>query len=119
MATLTTPPRGENATLSIIASGTVITGDIVADGVVKIEGEVNGNVQAGQQVLVSRGGTIRGDVRTRQAVVGGTVAGSVVADERVEVQSTASIEGDVATQRLVVMEGGRINGGLEMRVPSA
>ncbi len=42
--------------LSIIGAGMRVVGDISADGVVKIEGSVNGTVRAAKQVLVARGG---------------------------------------------------------------
>ena len=41
--------------LSIIGAGMRVVGDISADGVVKIEGSVNGTVRAAKQVLVARG----------------------------------------------------------------
>ena len=65
--------RGENAGLSIIACGTTIIGDIETDGVVKIEGRVQGTIRAGGQVLVAKGGVIQGDVFTREAVIGGEI----------------------------------------------
>ncbi len=100
--------------LSIIASGTVITGDVKSDGTVKVEGEVLGNVHAGQQVLLARGSRVKGDVQSREAVIGGIVEGAIHATERVEIQATAIVQGNVTTQRLVIAEGGRVNGGLEM-----
>ena len=100
--------------LSIIASGTIITGDVTTDGTVKVEGEVLGNVHAGQQVLLARGSRVRGDVQTREAVIGGMVEGAIRASERVEIQATAVVQGDVTTQRIVIAEGGQVNGALEM-----
>jgi cytoskeletal protein CcmA (bactofilin family) len=106
--------RRADGGLSIIASGTVITGDVKTDGTVKVEGEVLGNVVAGQQVLLARGSRVRGDVQTREAVIGGVVEGAIRASERVEIQSTAVVQGDVTTQRIVIAEGGQVNGALEM-----
>jgi len=111
-------PRRADGGLSIIASGTVITGDVRTEGTVKIEGEILGNVQAGQQVLLARGSRVRGDVQTREAVIGGLVEGSIRAGERVEIQATAIVQGDITTQRIVIAEGGQVNGGLEMKKPS-
>lgn len=128
MALLRDEPKGNSRAdlrradggLSIIASGTVITGDVRTEGTVKIEGEILGNVQAGQQVLLARGSRVRGDVQTREAVIGGLVEGSIRAGERVEIQSTAIVQGDIVTQRIVIAEGGQVNGGLEMKkVPAA
>lgn len=107
--------RTDSATISIIAASTVVTGDVVTDGVLKVEGQVIGNVKAGQQLLVARGGSVQGNIETIQAVIGGVVTGNVRAGDRVEIQGAASVEGDVVAQRLVVLEGGRLNGSLEMR----
>jgi len=108
-ASRTPLPSGEGA-LSIIAAGMRIIGDIETDGVVKIEGRVEGSIKAGRQVLIGRQGEVVGDITTREAVVGGHVQGTVVASERLEVQSTSTITGDINTRAVAVMEGGRING---------
>lgn len=122
MALLHDDPKGNSKAdmrradggLSIIAAGTIITGDVRTDGTVKVEGEVLGNVHAGQQVLLARGSRVKGDVQTREAVIGGVVEGAIRATERVEIQATAIVQGDVTTQRIVIAEGGQVNGGLEM-----
>ncbi len=102
------------ATLTIIAPGTKVVGEVTSSGVVKVEGEVKGTVRAERQVLVAKGGVIDGDVITRDAVIGGEVRGGVVADERIEVQANAQVHGDITTQRLVVEEGGEVNGTVRM-----
>ena len=72
--------------LSIIGAGMRVVGDISADGVVKIEGSVNGTVRAAKQVLVARGGEVEGDVVSREAIIGGEVRGAIYAEERVELR---------------------------------
>ena len=99
-----------STSLSIIAAGTTIEGDITTEGVIRIEGRVEGAVKAGRQVLVGRQGEVRGDVTTREAVVGGKIQGAVVASERLEVQGTSTILGDITTKAIAVVEGGKING---------
>lgn len=110
--------RGQGATevagLSIIGTGMRVVGDMLADGVVKIEGTVTGTVKAGRQVLVAKGGLVEGDVVTREAIIGGEVRGSIRAEERVELQGTSVVHGDIATRKLLVQEGGEINGVLRM-----
>lgn len=100
--------------LSIIAKGMVIVGDLKTQGVVKVEGEIRGTVQAERQVLVSAGGRIEGDVVTREAIIGGEVKGSIVADERVEIQAASVVSGDITTKRIVIVEGGEVNGSIHM-----
>src|SRR5207245_6719653 len=89
-------------------------GDIVAEGVVKIEGTVVGTVRAGRQVLVAKGGEVEGDVITKEAIIGGEVRGSVRAEERIEIQAASVVHGDLASRRLQVQEGGEINGVVRM-----
>lgn len=117
MAIFTEKGRGglePDVGLSIIGTGMRVVGDIMAEGVVKVEGVVVGTVRAGRQVLVAKGGEVEGDIITREAIVGGEVRGSIQADERVEVQATSVVHGDIATRRLFVQEGGEINGVLRM-----
>jgi cytoskeletal protein CcmA (bactofilin family) len=110
---------GKEAVLSVIAPGTKITGELVSDGIVKVEGTVVGTVRAERQVLVAKGGLIEGDVFTRDAIVGGEIHGAILADDRVEVQSTSVIEGDITTLRIVIHEGGEVNGHVRMGNPQA
>ena len=106
--------RIDPASLSIVAGGTTIVGDIDAGGVVKIEGQVQGSVRAAAQVLIAKGGVVRGDIFTREAIVGGDIHGAIQAEERVEIQTGAMVHGDVLTPRIVIAEGGRVNGQITM-----
>ena len=100
--------------LSIIAPGARVTGELVTDGVVKIEGVVDGTIRAQREVLVAKGGRVQGDIHTRDVVVGGEVVGSIFADERVEVQQGSTVHGDIVTKKLVIQEGGEVNGQIRM-----
>jgi cytoskeletal protein CcmA (bactofilin family) len=104
------PPGG----LSIIAVGMTIHGDIDSNGTVKVEGTVDGNVLARNQVLVAKGGVVRGDIEVREGVVGGAVYGAIRATDRVEVQPGASVHGDITTKRIAIAEGGILNGQIRM-----
>lgn len=100
--------------LSIVAKDLTIAGDLHAAGVIRIEGRVIGNVHAGDQVLLSEGGIVEGDVLCREAVIGGRVHGSISGEERVELQATAVVHGDIVTRRLLIQEGGAVNGAVKM-----
>jgi cytoskeletal protein CcmA (bactofilin family) len=108
-----------NGGLSIVARDLTVTGDLEAAGVIRIEGRVLGNVQAGDQVLLSEGAVIEGNVSTREAVIGGRVQGSIAASERIELQAAAVVEGDLFTPRLLIQEGGKVNGGVRMETVSS
>lgn len=102
------------AALSIIAAGMRITGDVDTSGVLKVDGEITGSITGARQVLLGRGGAVRGNVAGGEVVVGGHVEGSVSATERLELQATATITGDIETRSIIVLEGARINGLVRM-----
>jgi cytoskeletal protein CcmA (bactofilin family) len=100
--------------LSIVAHDLTVTGDLVAEGVVKVEGRVKGNIRAGNQILIAPGATIEGDLHTKEAVIGGEVRGVIHAGDRVELQATAVVEGDINTPRIAILEGARVTGEVKM-----
>lgn len=113
------PRRSEPAGLTIIAVGATLVGDIASEGVIKVEGVIEGSVRAGTQLLVAPGAVIRGDVFAHEIVAGGEIRGGVHADGRVEIQAGATIDGDIRTQRLHIADGGRVNGQITMETGSA
>ncbi len=112
-ATRLDAPAAEGA-MSVVGAGMRIMGDVESNGIIKVEGTIDGNVRGARQVLLGRSGVINGDVHAADAVVGGRIVGAVVASDRVEVQGTASVEGDISTRSIVVFEGGSINGSVRM-----
>lgn len=105
------PPAGS---LSVIGAGMTVQGDVATGGIVRVEGTVDGHVAAQGQVLVAKGGMVKGDIETREAIVGGTVTGAITATERVEIQAGATVHGDVITRRIAVAEGATLNGQIRM-----
>jgi cytoskeletal protein CcmA (bactofilin family) len=105
--------------LSIVGHDLSVTGDFVAEGVVKIEGKVKGTIRAGSQILVAPGAVIEGDLYTKEAVIGGEVRGVINATERVELQATAVVEGDINTARIAILEGARVSGEVRMETTPA
>jgi cytoskeletal protein CcmA (bactofilin family) len=109
---------GRESALSIIAQGMRVVGELVTEGVLKIEGTVEGTVRTHRDVLVAKGGKIEGDIHAGEAVIGGEVHGAIFAEHRVEVQQGAVVVGDISTKKLVVQEGGDVNGHVRMGEPN-
>jgi cytoskeletal protein CcmA (bactofilin family) len=109
----------KNPGISIISVGMRVVGQVETDGVLKIEGRVEGNIRSEGQVLVAKGGLVEGDIFTREAVLGGAIKGAIAADKRVEVQSTSVITGDITSPKITVQEGGEVNGVVRTVDPQA
>ena len=96
--------------ISIIGPGMRVVGDCETDGTLRVEGSIEGTVRAGKAVVIGKDGTVKGDVHTQDAIIGGKVTGSVVAESRLELQATCAIDGEIHARRIKLDEGGRING---------
>ena len=103
-----------DAVISIIGPGMTVVGNCESDGTSRIEGTVNGSVQAGKAVVIGKQGVVSGDIMTQDAVISGRVEGKLVAASRLEVQATSHIEGEVQTRRMQLEEGAVLNGTVHM-----
>ncbi len=101
-------------TLSILAVGIRVIGDLETAGTIKIDGHVEGSVTSARQVMLGRGGTIHGNVVADEVVIGGDVRGNIHATNRLELQGSALVHGDIETKSIIVLEGAQINGSVKM-----
>lgn len=109
--TMATPP---SSTLSIIASGMRVVGDVTCNGVLRIDGTLEGSILGARQLLVSPGARVSGRVEADEIVVGGTIDGDVRASHRLELKGSAVVNGNIETRSFVVPEGGKVNGDIRM-----
>jgi cytoskeletal protein CcmA (bactofilin family) len=94
----------------VIAKGITVSGAMKGQGVVEIEGTVEGELELKGSVLVTSTGKVIGPITADVIRVAGRVEGSISALEHLLLESTGSIEGDVSTNTLVVENGGALNG---------
>ena len=108
---------------SLIGAGTVVRGDVLFCGGLRIDGHVEGNVttadgQAGT-LVVSEEARVDGEVRVSHVVINGTVNGPVRADDYLELQAKARVVGDVSYRRLEMQTGALVQGRLDPVEPPA
>ena len=65
--------------VSVIGASMLVVGSVHSTSVVTVAGTVLGPVSADNQVIVTRGGRVEGDVESRDVVLDGEVHGSVEA----------------------------------------
>ena len=97
-----------------IGRGSRLTGKLAFEGSVYVYGTVEGEVVAGEAVIVRRGGRVEGKVRASQVVIEGHVTAEIRCDGRVEIGATGYFEGSVLTPALVIHEGARFEGNCSM-----
>jgi cytoskeletal protein CcmA (bactofilin family) len=106
---------GEGKMNSIIGKGCKINGTItVSEGTLRIDGEFEGNVLCPDTLVVGKEGRVKGEIKTKSAIIGGTVVGNIDAKEKIELQAGSRLEGDIKTTRLVIDEGVFFEGNCKM-----
>lgn len=93
----------------IIGNDTVIKGEIVSRGTVRIDGRFEGNITA-DSVIIGGEGAILGDVTAKSLIAAGRITGNVHSSESVEIQPGGELCGDIYSQRLTVADGGVFEG---------
>jgi cytoskeletal protein CcmA (bactofilin family) len=99
---------------SFLGSESEFRGQLTAKGILRMDGVVTGKVLA-DEVILSETALMKGDIVAKRIIVGGTVEGSLRAEDLVEIKPKGNVKGDVFTNKLLVMEGGELNGQIEMR----
>jgi cytoskeletal protein CcmA (bactofilin family) len=106
---------------SLIGAGTVVRGDVLFAGGLRIDGKVEGNVATadGQTgtLVISEQARIDGRVSVSHVVVNGTVKGPIVARDYLELQGKARIDGDVTYRTLEMQVGAVVEGRLDHAEP--
>jgi cytoskeletal protein CcmA (bactofilin family) len=103
--------------LNKILSGTEITGDIVSDSNLLIEGEIIGNVSCSGKVVIGTSGKIKGNLVCVNAEVDGAMDGELTIENLLVLRTTARIKGDIQTLKLNIEEGAYFEGACVMKSP--
>ncbi len=100
---------------TLVGRNTTVTGDLSFTGGLHIEGEVIGNVLAGDDssiLVLSEEGLVRGDIHVPNMVLNGRVEGDVYASEHCELAPRARITGNVYYHLIEMSMGATVNGNL-------
>ena len=110
MAKLTTNNESPNQSINIISEGTKIKGDVIANGDIRIDGELLGNISAKGRLVIGPKGKIEGQIICNNIEISGYVKGKVTASELINMKSTSQIIGDIVAGKLSVEPGSLFSG---------
>lgn len=99
---------GVQSTPSIIGPDLLVTGNLISNGHIQVEGEVQGDIHS-THVVVGERARITGGIIADEVVVRGQVLGSV-RGKRVLLQTTSHVEGDVYHNTLAIEQGAFFEG---------
>jgi cytoskeletal protein CcmA (bactofilin family) len=99
---------------TVIGKGSVIEGLLTVQSSLRVDGRVQGQVQASDSLVVGKDGEIDGEIKARNAIIGGRVKNRILATGKVVLEAHAVVHGEVKTSKLVIDEGAIFDGNCAM-----
>ncbi len=92
-----------------------IKGELTGNEDLTIEGRVDGKIiLKDHHLTIGANGHITAEIHAKSVSVVGQVVGNVTADDRIEIAATGSMEGDIKAPRVVLADGARFKGAVDM-----
>lgn len=95
---------------TVISKDITFTGSINGDGVILVEGNVNGNIDIIGEIKVFDGGAVNGPIIADDVIVAGDITGNIIAYNKLIIAQTGKVTGTIITNSLTIDDGGRFNG---------
>jgi cytoskeletal protein CcmA (bactofilin family) len=99
---------------TIIGSTIAIRGKVKADEDLVIRGRIDASISSTKLVHIDKDGVVKANVEAESVLISGVVVGDVTATARVELMGTARVVGDIASPLLVLNDGARLRGKIDM-----
>jgi cytoskeletal protein CcmA (bactofilin family) len=93
---------------TVIAKGLKIVGSVTAEGLIEVNGEIEGEIHC-TSLVISRGAHVNGTVAAERVVVDGNVEGPIEGGD-VFLRSQANVVGDIHHQSLAIEKGASFEG---------
>lgn len=100
--------------LNIVGNGTSITGDVISNGDIRIDGSLQGNLNTKSKLVLGNTGKVRGEVFCKNSEISGHIEGKITVEELLILKSTAKINGDIITSRISIEPGAIFTGTCNM-----
>ncbi len=111
------PIRSKN--VSVIGPTLVFKGELSADEDLVIEGTIEGTIAHHKKNLtIGKNGRVTADIHASSVLVEGELNGDIHSDGLVSLAKDATVIGDVYCNRIVMEDGARFNGRIEMAIPT-
>jgi len=89
---------------TILGHGSAISGDIKVNGFVRIDGDIDGNLETDGNVIIGEKARIRGNVTSKSIIIGGIIVGNVHAEESIKLLPDSIIIGDIISHKVQIAD---------------
>ena len=92
-----------------------IDGELSSTESLRLDGRVRGDiVLRDAELTIGQAAKVDADIRCLRVLILGTVNGNVTASERIELGASANVTGGLTANRVVIVDGARFTGRVDM-----
>ena len=99
---------------TIIGDSILVSGHLQGEEDLTVQGRVHGTVNLTKTLVIEETGVVKADVSVRNAIISGVVVGNVTATDSVELTEVGRMVGDISAPRVIIVEGARFRGNIDM-----
>jgi len=89
---------------TLIGNGSFVQGNVRVNGFIRIDGDIDGDLETDGAVIISEKARLRGNLNAKSAIIGGIVLGDVTAKEGVKLLSSSAVIGNIITKKVQMEE---------------
>lgn len=107
-------PAPVGSGVTFIGPNISIDGTLSGSEPVVVEGTIHGKINLTSDLRIGTKARVEATVHARNVTIEGKLTGDVSADERVELVMTASVDGNIKAPKIIVAEGAKFRGNVDM-----
>ncbi len=85
---------------TLIGNGSFIKGNMRVNGFIRIDGDIDGDIETDGAVIISEKAKIRGNLTAKSAIVGGIVLGDISVKSGVKLLSSSAVVGNIIAKKV-------------------
>ena len=104
---------------TLVGKNTGIEGALTAEGTVRIDGKLKGDVTLSGNLVVGEEGSIKGNVKADSIMLSGIIEGNITVVSQLHLTPTSKLIGDIDAKNVIVDEGAIFHGNCKMAAAEA
>ncbi len=93
---------GNSPMNTLLGKGSHFNGTLKVEGGIRIDGELEGQVEATGTLVVGKEGVMKAEIKAKDAIIGGKIIGNLNIANKIELQSGSSVSGDIKSRGLII-----------------
>jgi len=101
-------------TKAYLGEDTVFSGTLSFNGVVRIDGKMDGEVNTDDTLIVGENGVLEANINAGTVICRGKIKGTIKASKRIEIHNNSEVVGNISAPALLVESGTIFDGTCDM-----